>query len=92
MGPLFMVRLDNGDMHCRKCEKPVADLSGQSLEQVKHFVASNPGTAWQIVATGDFGGDGRDDILWRGGDGTVIRRIRKRPQTVRHRPCEELSE
>jgi len=49
MGPLYMVRLDNGDMHCTKCEKPVADLSGQSLEQVKHFVASNPGKCIKVA-------------------------------------------
>ena len=28
-------------------------------------------TAWQVVGTGDFNGDGRDDILWRNTDGTV---------------------
>ena len=28
-------------------------------------------TAWQIVGTGDFNGDGRDDILWRNNDGTL---------------------
>jgi uncharacterized repeat protein (TIGR03803 family) len=27
--------------------------------------------AWQIVATGDYTGDGRDDILWRDAAGTV---------------------
>jgi hypothetical protein len=26
---------------------------------------------WQIVGTGDFNGDGRADLLWRGSDGTV---------------------
>jgi hypothetical protein len=26
---------------------------------------------WHIVGTGDFNGDGRDDILWRSNDGTV---------------------
>ena len=26
---------------------------------------------WQIVSTGDFNGDGRDDILWRNTDGTL---------------------
>jgi hypothetical protein len=26
---------------------------------------------WQIVGTGDFNGDGRDDILWQSSDGTV---------------------
>jgi hypothetical protein len=28
-------------------------------------------TDWQIVATGDFNGDGKDDILWRRTDGTI---------------------
>ena len=27
-------------------------------------------TSWQVVATGDFNGDGRDDIAWRRSDGT----------------------
>ena len=28
--------------------------------------------AWQVAGTGDFNGDGRDDILWRNDDGRVI--------------------
>jgi Ca2+-binding RTX toxin-like protein len=28
-------------------------------------------TSWKIVATGDFNGDGRDDIAWRRDDGTL---------------------
>ena len=28
-------------------------------------------TDWQIVGTGDFNGDGRDDIVWRSSNGTV---------------------
>ena len=28
-------------------------------------------TAWKVVATGDYNGDGRDDILWRHTDGTL---------------------
>jgi hypothetical protein len=28
-------------------------------------------TAWQIAGTGDFNGDGRDDILWRNNDGQL---------------------
>jgi hypothetical protein len=27
--------------------------------------------SWNVVGTGDFNGDGRDDILWRSSDGTV---------------------
>ncbi len=49
MGPLYMVRLDGGDYHCRKCEKPVDDLSGQSLEQIRSFVAANPGKCIKVA-------------------------------------------
>ncbi|WP_374147049.1 FG-GAP-like repeat-containing protein [Sphingomonas sp. 28-63-12] len=28
-------------------------------------------TSWTVTATGDFNGDGRDDILWRNDDGTI---------------------
>ena len=28
-------------------------------------------TSWQVAGTGDFNGDGRDDILWRNTNGTV---------------------
>ena len=31
----------------------------------------NVPTAWHIVGTGDFNGDGRDDVLWRNDNGTV---------------------
>ena len=31
----------------------------------------NPGTSWEIKATGDFNGDGKDDIIWQGHDGTA---------------------
>jgi len=44
-----MVRLDSGDYHCTKCEKPVADLSGQSLDQVRYFVATNPGKCIKVA-------------------------------------------
>jgi hypothetical protein len=31
----------------------------------------NPGTNWHVAGTGDFNGDGIDDILWRADDGTT---------------------
>ena len=32
---------------------------------------NNPGASWSIAGTGDFNGDGRDDVLWRATNGTV---------------------
>jgi hypothetical protein len=41
-----------------------------------HLVYSVPDPNWQIVATGDFDGDGNTDILWRntanGGAGDIV--------------------
>ena len=31
----------------------------------------NPGPGWQIKGTGEFNGDGKDDIMWQGQDGTA---------------------
>lgn len=28
-------------------------------------------TGWQVAGTGDFNGDGRDDVLWRNADGSI---------------------
>ena len=32
---------------------------------------SNPGAGWSVAGTGDFNGDGRDDVLWRNANGAV---------------------
>jgi serralysin len=32
----------------------------------------NPGNYWSIAGTGDFNGDGRTDILWRGQGAEVV--------------------
>jgi hypothetical protein len=32
---------------------------------------ANAGTDWHIVGTGDFNGDGRDDVLWRNNNGQI---------------------
>jgi hypothetical protein len=32
---------------------------------------STVATDWKIVATGDFNGDGRDDVMWRNADGRI---------------------
>jgi hypothetical protein len=34
-------------------------------------VAANPGNDWTVAGTGDFDGDGRSDILWRGKSGEI---------------------
>jgi hypothetical protein len=49
MGPLYMIRQGNGDYQCRKCEKPVADLSGRSLEEVRSYIQANPGTCIKVA-------------------------------------------
>jgi hypothetical protein len=36
-----------------------------------HFANPDPGTSWQVVGSGDFNGDGVEDVLWRNSDGTV---------------------
>jgi hypothetical protein len=43
------------------------ETGGKASEAV-----GSPEAAWHINATGDFNGDGRDDILWRHDDGTVV--------------------
>jgi hypothetical protein len=51
----------------------VVDLLGQANGSFTGNVNFNlnPGLDWHIVETGDFNGDGCDDILWRSDNGTV---------------------
>ena len=52
-------------------------LSSWLANSLGSFTENNANTAamvplaWQVVGTGDFNGDGFDDILWRHADGTV---------------------
>jgi Ca2+-binding RTX toxin-like protein len=52
----------------------VTDWLGQANSGfVSNFANAdaNAGTDWHIVGTGDFNGDGRDDILWRNDNGDL---------------------
>ena len=44
--------------------KPMAAFVGNSSSDI------NVPNTWHIVGTGDFNGDGIDDILWRNDNGT----------------------
>ena len=48
----------------------LATASGGFTQNNANAAAVVP-TSWTVVGTGDFNGDGRDDILWRNTDGTV---------------------
>jgi Ca2+-binding RTX toxin-like protein len=48
----------------------LAQPDGSFVGNVAHFNV-NPGLAWHVVGTGDFNGDGRDDVLWQNDDGTM---------------------
>jgi hypothetical protein len=40
--------------------------------RLRGVLAVNPGGFWAVADTGDYNGDGRADILWRGADGRVV--------------------
>jgi hypothetical protein len=69
----------NGDGHVdlmwQNDNGTVVDWLGQAnggfADNSANFL-NNPGTAWHVAATGDFNADGRDDILWRNDNGTVV--------------------
>jgi hypothetical protein len=43
-------------------------MDGTTVTSVGTFAVSD--TAWSVSDIGDYNGDGRDDILWQGPDGT----------------------
>jgi len=48
----------------------LGQTDGRIVDNASNFL-TNPGTAWHVVGSGDFNGDGRDDILWRNDNGTL---------------------
>ena len=62
------------DVLLRLADGTVREWLGQSdgsfVGNIAH-VNVNPGSGWHVVGTGDFNGDGMDDLLWRTSDGTV---------------------
>jgi hypothetical protein len=63
------------DILWRADDGTVTDWLGQAngsfSENWNNFHISNPGSNWHVAGTGDFNGDGSEDILWRADDGTV---------------------
>ncbi len=47
------------------------DLADERTTAKSQVDIGNPSTAWQIVSTGDYDGDGKGDILWRNTNGDV---------------------
>ena len=43
-------------------------MNGTSV--IGNAALSNPGSAWHLICTGDFNGDGKSDLLWQSSDGT----------------------
>jgi len=63
------------DILWRNDNGQTVDWLGQAtgaLSDNSAIVNVNPGASWHIVGTGDFNGDGRDDILWRNDNGQTI--------------------
>jgi len=62
------------DMLWRADDGTVTDWLGQAnggfVSNGANFTI-NASSNWHIIETGDFNGDGKDDILWRADDGTV---------------------
>ena len=62
------------DMLWRADDGTVSDWLGQAdgtfFNNYANFTI-NASSNWHIIETGDFNGDGKDDILWRADDGTV---------------------
>ena len=48
----------------------LGQANGGFASNAANFWASVP-TSWQVIGTGDFNGDGRDDILWRDNTGAT---------------------
>jgi len=48
----------------------LGDADGGFTDNSTHFWVET-GTGWHVAGSGDFNGDGRDDILWQNDDGTV---------------------
>ena len=58
-------RNDNGDLF-DWLSQPGGGFASNSVNSYVHI-----DTSWQVVGSGDFNGDGRDDILWRDNTGRV---------------------
>lgn len=62
------------DILLRNDDGTVTDWLGQAnggfVSNAANFSINIP-TSWSVVGTGDFNGDGIDDILWRSSDGTI---------------------